>query len=164
MAPFRPLGSIVAAVFRAAAGIKRAAVLPLLLAACSRIGAPLPSPAPTAVPAPKPTATYFIHFLDSRRFDPDQLRGEAGQLVKLVLVGDKQKHDLTSPGLNINIDVPPGQVEIIDVELPAAPGTYEFWSGQPGDRDGGMVGRFEVVAASAGAKSASGEPAPAASG
>ena len=45
-----------------------------------------------------------------------------------------------------NIDVLPGQVEEIQVELPASPGTYEFWSGQPGDRAGGMVGHFVVAA------------------
>jgi len=98
--------------------------------------------------APKPTATYFIHLLDSRRFDPAVLDGEPGQLVKLVLVGDKQKHDLTSPGLNINLDVLPGRVEVIMVELPSS-GVYEFWSAQPGDREGGMVGQFRVEPAAA---------------
>ncbi len=115
-----------------------------LLAACG--GRPTPAPTATATPvyAPQPTATHFVHLLDSRRFDPDHLQGQPGQLVKLVLVGGKQKHDLTSPGLNINLDVPPGQTEIILVELPSQPGTYEFWSAQPGDREGGMIGQFEV--------------------
>lgn len=119
--------------------------LAVLLAACGGSAAPSVSPAPTVVYAPKPVATHFIHLLDSRRFDPPELEGEAGQLVKLVLVGDKKKHDFTSPGLNVNIDVPPDQVEIIQVELPPA-GSYEFWSAQPGDRDGGMSGRFVVKA------------------
>ena len=114
------------------------------LAACGGRTAASPSTAATPVYAPQPTATYFVHLLDSRRFDPAQLRGEPGQLVKLVLVGDKQKHDLTSPGLNVNLDVPPGQTLIITVELPAQPGSYEFWSAQPGDREGGMSGYFEV--------------------
>jgi hypothetical protein len=116
----------------------------LLLAACGRGSGPPATPTPSVVYAPKPTATFFLHLLDSRRFDPDTLKGEPGQLVKLVLVGDKHKHDLTSPGLNINIDVPPNQVEIIQVELPSQPGTYDFWSAQPGDREGGMTGHFEV--------------------
>jgi len=120
-----------------------AALLAGLLAACAR-GAPAPPPTPTVVQAPKPTATFFVHLLDSRRFDPAQLRGQPGQLVKLVLVGDKQKHDFTSPDLNVNLDVPPGQVEIIMVELPRSSGSYDFWSAQPGDREGGMVGHFEV--------------------
>ncbi|MFI5266853.1 MAG: hypothetical protein ACHQ7M_05680 [Chloroflexota bacterium] len=94
--------------------------------------------------APKPVATHFIRLLDSRRFEPAELQGEPGQLVKLVLVGDKQKHDFTSPGLNVNIDVPPAAVEIITVELPNKAGSYEFWSAQPGDREGGMAGHFEV--------------------
>jgi hypothetical protein len=121
-----------------------AALLALaLLAGCAPRSAPA-SATPTIVPAPKPAATFFVHLLDSRRFDPDQLQGQPGQLVKLVLVGDKQKHDFTSPDLNVNLDVPPGQVEIIQVQLPAAPGDYEFWSAQPGDKEGGMVGHFQV--------------------
>ncbi|HLG73193.1 MAG TPA: hypothetical protein VK009_22455 [Chloroflexota bacterium] len=116
----------------------------LVLAACGRGSTPAATPTPSVVYAPKPTATFFIRLLDTRRFQPSTLEGEPGQLVKLVLVGDKQKHDLTSPGLNINIDVPPNQVEIIQVELPAQPGTYEFWSNQPGDREAGMTGQFEV--------------------
>jgi uncharacterized cupredoxin-like copper-binding protein len=116
----------------------------LLLAGCGSAKPAAPSPTPTPVYAPKPTATHFIHLLDSRRFEPAELQGEPAQLVKLVLVGDKQKHDFTSPGLNVNIDVPPGSVQIIYVELPATPGSYEFWSAQPGDREGGMTGRFDV--------------------
>jgi hypothetical protein len=124
---------------RAASGLSLLA----LLTACG--GKPAATSAtPTPVYAPKPVATHFIHLLDSRRFDPAQLDGEPGQLVKLVLVGDKQKHDFTSPGLNVNIDVPPAAVEIVTVELPAQAGSYEFWSAQPGDREGGMTGRFEV--------------------
>lgn len=118
--------------------------LALLLAGCGGKPAASLAPTPTVVYAPKPVATHFIHLLDSRRFDPAALEGDAGELVKLVLVGDKQKHDFTSPGLNVNIDVPPGQVEIIQVELPAKAGTYEFWSAQPGDRNAGMIGHFEV--------------------
>ncbi len=114
----------------------------LALSACG--SAPRASATPTPVYAPQPTATHFIRFLDSRRFEPADLEGQPGQLVKLVLVGGKQKHDLTSPGLNVNIDVLPEKVEIIQVELPSKPGTYEFWSAQPGDREGGMVGRFHV--------------------
>ena len=113
------------------------------LAACGRSAPAVPA-TPTPVYAPKPTATFFIHLLDARRFDPAELQGEPGQLVKLVLVGGQQKHDFTSPGLNVNIDVPPNQVEVIQVELPAEPGSYDFWSAQPGDRDGGMTGRLEV--------------------
>lgn len=121
----------------------------ILLAACltltgcgSRRAAP--SASPTPVYAPKPAATHVIHLLDSRRFEPPDLQGNAGELVKLVLVGDRQKHDFTSPGLNVNLDVPAGSVEIITVELPDRPGSYEFWSAQPGDREGGMIGHFEV--------------------
>jgi len=115
----------------------------LLFAACA--GKPAPSAAPTPVYAPKPAATHFIHLLDSRRFAPAELQGESGQLIKLVLVGDKQKHDFTSPSLNVNLDVPPQAVEIIMVKLPAKPGSYEFWSAQPGDREGGMIGHVEVL-------------------
>ena len=89
----------------------------------------------------------MIRLLDSRRFEPAELQGEPGQLVKLVLFGGKQKHDFSSPGLNVNLDVLPEKVEIILVELPAKPGTYEFWSAQPGDREAGMVGRFHVQTA-----------------
>ncbi|MBV8083248.1 MAG: hypothetical protein JO247_00390 [Chloroflexi bacterium] len=122
-----------------------AGLLPLLvLAACSGPGASAPA-TPTPVYAPKPTATFFVHLLDSRRFDPAELNGQPNQLVELVLVGAQQKHDVTSTDLNINIDVPPGQVEVIDVQLPAKPGTYEFWSAQPGDREGGMVGHMVVT-------------------
>ncbi len=120
-------------------------LLPLascLLVACG--GKASPSSTPTPVYAPQPTATHFVHLLDSRRFEPAELHGEPGQLVKLVLFGDKQKHDFTSPGLNVNLDVLPEKVEIILVELPMKPGTYEFWSAQPGDREGGMVGHFQV--------------------
>jgi uncharacterized cupredoxin-like copper-binding protein len=120
------------------------AIACLLLAACGGKPAASPASTPTAVYAPKPVATHFIHLLDTKRFQPAQLEGEPGQLVKLVLVGDKQKHDFTSPGLNVNIDVPPAAVEIITVELPAKPGSYDFWSAQPGDREGGMRGHFDV--------------------
>lgn len=116
----------------------------LTLAACGGKQVATPTATPAPVYAPKPVVTHFIHLLDSRRFEPAVLQGEPGQLVKLVLVGDKQKHDFTSPGLNVNIDVPPAAVEIITVELPGQPGSYEFWSGQPGDREGGMSGHFEV--------------------
>jgi hypothetical protein len=129
----------------------RLVALPLAvccLAGCSVRPAPAPTPTPTPVYAPKPAATYFVHLLDTHRFDPAQLQGESGQLIELVLVGDKQKHDFTSPDLNVNIDVPPGQVEIIRIELPSRPGTYEFWSAQPGDREAGMVGHFVVLAGS----------------
>ena len=115
----------------------------LALTACGAKPPAVPA-TPAPVYAPKPATTHFIHLLDSRRFEPAELRGEPGQLVKLVLVGDKQKHDFTSPGLNVNLDVPPAAVEIISVELPAKPGSYEFWSAQPGDREGGMTGHFEV--------------------
>ena|SRR5579862_4765840 len=129
---------------------RRLVALPVacaLLAGCSVRPAPAATPTSTPVLAPKPVASHFVHLLDTHRFDPAELQGGAGQLVELVLVGDKQKHDFTSPALNVNIDVPPGQVEIIRVELPARPGTYEFWSAQPGDREAGMVGHFEVVPA-----------------
>lgn len=121
-------------------------VVCILLAGCSVRPARI-SPTPTPVYAPKPVASHVVHLLDTHRFDPAQLQGGAGQLVELVLVGDKQKHDFTSPDLNVNIDVPPGQVEIIRIELPSRPGNYEFWSAQPGDRDAGMVGQYEVMAA-----------------
>ncbi|HEU0169422.1 MAG TPA: cupredoxin domain-containing protein [Chloroflexota bacterium] len=118
--------------------------LALLLVSCGRAGAAPPA-TPTPVYAPKPTATFFVHLLDSRRFDPAELHGQPNQLVELVLVGAQQKHDVTSTDLNIDVDVPPGQVEVIDVHLPAKPGTYEFWSAQPGDREGGMVGHMVVA-------------------
>ena len=114
----------------------------LALVACG--SKPAASAAPAPVYAPKPVATHFIHLLDSYRFDPPELTGTPGELVKLVLVGGARKHDLTSPGLNVNIDVPPAAVEIIVVTLPSKPGSYDFWSAQPGDREAGMVGRFEV--------------------
>lgn len=98
--------------------------------------------------APQPVATHFVQLSDGHRFEPAQLEGGTGQLVELVLRGDKQKHDFTSPELNVNIDVPPGQTEIILVELPAKPGSYDFWSAQPGDKDAGMVGHFDVHPAS----------------
>ncbi len=125
--------------------MRRAWLLALLLAGCGPRPASSAVPTPAPVYAPKPTATFFIHLLDARRFEPASLQGQPGQLVKLVLVGDKHKHDLTSPGLNVNIDVPPEAVEVIEVELPAVAGTYDFWSAQPGDRDGGMVGHLEVL-------------------
>ena len=99
---------------------------------------------PTPIYAPKPVSTTFVHLSDSHRFEPSQLEGEPSQLIELVLVGDAQKHDFTSPDLNANIDVPPKQVEIIRIELPAKPGDYEFWSAQPGDKDAGMIGHFQV--------------------
>jgi hypothetical protein len=128
MRSWRPLGALVLG----------------LLTSCGGGPAASARPAPTPVYAPQPTATHFIHLLDSRRFNPASLQGEPGQLVKLVLIGDKQKHDFTSPSLNVNLDVPPGQTKIISVELPSQAGSYEFWSAQPGDREGGMAGRFDV--------------------
>ena len=120
-------------------------VLALLLTGCNGIAAkPAATATPTPVYAPQPSATFFIRFLDTGRFQPAQLRGQPGQLVKLVLVGGQRKHDFTSPSLNVNIDVPPQQVQIINVELPMKPGAYDFWSAQPGDRQGGMVGQFLV--------------------
>jgi len=120
-----------------------------VLSGCSPPGsAARPSATATAVTAPKPDTTQFVRLLDSRRFDPARLSGRAGELVELVLVGGDQKHDFTSPGLNVNIDVLPHRVEVIQVRLPAA-GTYDFWSGQPGDRDGGMAGQFVVDATTA---------------
>jgi Cupredoxin-like domain len=120
-------------------------VICLCLVGCSIGRGSAPTPTATPVYAPKPLASHFVHLLDTHRFDPAQLQGQAGELVELVLVGDKQKHDFTSPDLNVNIDVPAGQVEIIQVELPSRPGSYEFWSAQPGDREAGMVGHFEVL-------------------
>lgn len=117
----------------------------LALAGCGGKAASPPA-TPTPVYAPKPAATHLVHLLDSRRFEPADLQGQAGELVKLVLIGGKQKHDFTSPDLNVNLDVPPGSVEIITVELPAKPGSYAFWSAQPGDREGGMEGHFQVQA------------------
>jgi len=121
-----------------------ASCLLLLSAGCGGKAAPAVPPTPTPIYAPKPAETHFIKLLDTRRFDPAQLQGQPGELVKLVLVGGKEKHDFTSPDLNVNIDVPPDQVEIITIELPAKPGSYEFWSAQPGDREGGMAGHFQV--------------------
>lgn len=117
----------------------------LALAGCAGKAAPPPA-TPTPVYAPKPAATYVVHLLDSRRFEPPDLQGQTGELVKLVLIGGKQKHDFTSPDLNVNLDVPAGSVEIITVELPAKAGSYAFWSAQPGDREGGMEGHFQVQA------------------
>ena len=117
----------------------------LALSACGAKPAAPPA-TPTPVYAPKPAATLTVHLLDSRRFEPANLQGQTGELVKLVLIGGKQKHDFTSPDLNVNLDVPPGSVEIITVELPAKPGSYTFWSAQPGDREAGMEGHFEVTA------------------
>lgn len=122
-------------------------LLPLALASCGGAATPGPSLAPTPTPvyAPKPTATHVINLLDAGRFDPARLQGQPGQLIKLVLKGDHHKHDFTSPGLNINIDVPPESVEIIDVQLPTTPGAYDFWSAQPGDREAGMTGQLVVT-------------------
>jgi uncharacterized cupredoxin-like copper-binding protein len=116
-----------------------------MLAGCGRASTASGPPTPTPVYAPKPTATFFVHLLDSRRFDPSELRGRPGQLIELVLIGAQQKHDVTSKDLNINIDVLPGQVQIIHVQLPAIPGTYDFWSAQPGDREAGMTGHVIVT-------------------
>ncbi|MGH2470526.1 MAG: hypothetical protein ACRDGF_10650 [Chloroflexota bacterium] len=122
-------------------------LLPLaLLAGCGgSTTAPSIAPTPTPVYAPKPSATYVIQLQDAGRFVPAKLRGQPGQLVKLVLKGDHRKHDFTSPSLNVNIDVLPESVEIIDVKLPATPGIYDFWSAQPGDREAGMTGQFVVA-------------------
>lgn len=115
--------------------------------------AAIPKPTATAIPtsvvaAGKPAATYFVHALDTRRFNPATLRGRPGELVELVLVGDQRKHDFTSPSLNLNLDLPPGQVETIILRLPAKAGVYAFWSAQPGDRQAGMTGHFDVAPAS----------------
>jgi len=119
----------------------------LLLSACAAANvpaAPAPRAAAAAVFAPKPTQTDVLRFLDSGSINPARLEGQPNQLVLLLLVGDQRKHDLTSPGLNINVDVPPGQVEEIMVQLPATAGSYAYWSAQPGDRAAGLHGIFIV--------------------
>ena len=100
--------------------------------------------APTLVAAAKPSTTYVVHLLDNGTFEPSQIRAPSGRLVELVLVGDSQKHDFTSRSLNIDEDVPPHQVEIIDVQLPGKPGAYAFWSAQPLDEARGMKGEFSL--------------------
>ncbi|MGH2364446.1 MAG: hypothetical protein ACRDGF_08235 [Chloroflexota bacterium] len=120
-------------------------VLPalLLLNGCAATSAPVasaPGPAASAVYAPKPGQTDVLRFVDSGSINPARLEGQPNQLVLLLLVGGQRKHDLTSPGLNINVDVPPRQVKEITVQLPAVTGSYAYWSAQPGDRAAGMQG------------------------
>lgn len=127
----------------------------LLLAGCATAAVQKPVPIPTAalVSAAKPAATYFVHALDTRRFSPARLRGQPDELVELVLIGDQRKHDFTSPSLDLNLDLPPGQVQTVVLRLPTKPGSYAFWSAQPGDRQGGMIGHFDVQPAASAAAS-----------
>lgn len=75
-------------------------------------------------------------------FDPDEVHVKAGK-VKFTLPNEgAAQHDFSIDALNIQVDMPAGSTQTLEVDLPA--GTYEYYCNIPGHKDAGMVGTLVV--------------------
>lgn len=75
-------------------------------------------------------------------FDPAEITAKAGK-VKFILPNEgAAPHDFSIDDLNIQVDMPPGETQTLEVDLPA--GTYQYYCNVPGHKDAGMVGTLVV--------------------
>lgn len=75
-------------------------------------------------------------------FDPAEITAKAGN-AKFILPNEgAAPHDFSIDELSIQVDMPAGETQTIEVELPA--GTYQYYCNVPGHKEAGMVGTLVV--------------------
>jgi nitrite reductase (NO-forming) len=75
-------------------------------------------------------------------FDPAEIKVKAGK-VKFVLPNEgAAEHDFSIDELNVQVNMPAGTTQTVEVDLPA--GTYQYYCNIPGHKDAGMVGTLVV--------------------
>jgi plastocyanin len=106
--------------------------------------------------APLPARSIAVR-LGDYRFTPDSLSVKDGETVQLELTNTDKltPHNFTlkaeTAGLDVDVDVSPGQTETVDI-TPLAPGTYTFYCNKKliffkSHRDRGMEGTLVVTPA-----------------
>lgn len=71
-------------------------------------------------------------------FDPAEVHVKAGK-VKFTLPNEgAAEHDFSIDELNIQVNMPAGTTQTLEVDVPA--GTYQYYFNIPGHKDAGMVG------------------------
>ncbi len=71
-------------------------------------------------------------------FDPAEVHVKAGK-VKFTLPNEgAAEHDFSIDELNIQVNMPAGTTQTLEVDVPA--GTYQYYCNIPGHKDAGMVG------------------------
>jgi uncharacterized cupredoxin-like copper-binding protein len=108
----------------------------LLLAACGGNG---------TVAATSSSADLTIKAKDKLRFEPNTLVAKVGQAVTVVIenVG-RTEHSFVIDALHVDSGgIPGGQQGMVNFSA-ERPGNYTFYSSQPGERTGGMVGTLTV--------------------
>jgi len=75
-------------------------------------------------------------------FEPAEVHLTAGKVTFVLPNEGAAPHDFSIDDLGIQVDMPPGETQTIEADIPA--GTYEFYCNVPGHKDAGMVGTLVV--------------------
>ncbi|HEY8488759.1 cupredoxin domain-containing protein [Thermaerobacter litoralis] len=79
--------------------------------------------------------------------EPREVVVRPGETVRLVVVNTDPRlpHQVRSAGkLGPDLEVPPGQRQVVEWTAPAEPGAFPIWCGMPGHRKNGMVARVVI--------------------
>jgi plastocyanin len=91
-------------------------------------------------PAPIPEGPIIMSIsLAGRSFNPHQVHGNHGQIVRVTLSGGTENHTFTIPFLGIDTSIAEGQSRVVEFTVPAE-GIFPFYCRLHGTSSSGMHG------------------------
>lgn len=77
------------------------------------------------------------------KFEPVQIDGEEGKLLRLELSSTEGNHSFTIDELNIDVDLKPGVEEVVEITSPKT-GEYRYYSNKATDVENNMEGMLVI--------------------